>query len=221
MSKRTHDRITTALNNAFNTGDSMRGLFFISKGVGEKDKQPCFYNKERSDFDYIGGYDPNDYETEEWYRVIDTVTFSVHTACGTLEKAVESVEKMIKRYKSKRSFLTAVKDTGVFSSSANSLENEEVFNMWGDFYAVEVRQAEERAYHEVYMSNPMNRATENAKKQAQLMLKKVSAEKDITPKDTQEAVSFRKPKEEVPKEKEEIPRNIFGVRKLIVKRSLV
>jgi len=56
--------------------ESLRGLFYIVKGDYKK-KGISFVNKVTGDVNYIGGYDPEDSETTEWYRTISHITVYV------------------------------------------------------------------------------------------------------------------------------------------------
>lgn len=76
----------------------MRGLFFIMKGKYKKAK-PSFTNEVTGDTTYIGGYDPENENTEEWYMLMDKETFHC-VACGSsLKKVLDSVKSVIVRYK--------------------------------------------------------------------------------------------------------------------------
>lgn len=78
--------------------DDMRGLFFIVKGQYKK-AEPSFMNIAKNEVSYIGGYDPSNPNTEEWYMLMDCKTFNC-IACGSdLKKVVRGVYTAIKNYK--------------------------------------------------------------------------------------------------------------------------
>lgn len=93
-------------------GDSMKDLFFIVKGQYRKGVEPGFINGATSDVSYVGGYDPERPDTEEWYMCMDKVTFHC-TACGSdLNKVAHSVYNMIMKYKgSAKKYFKHVSDT--------------------------------------------------------------------------------------------------------------
>ena len=93
-------------------GDSMRDLFFIVKGRYTKGVEPSFINDVTSEVSYVGGYDPERPDTDEWYMCLDKVTFHC-TSCGSdLNKVVKSVYNMIMKYKgSAKKYFKHVSDT--------------------------------------------------------------------------------------------------------------
>lgn len=93
-------------------GDSMRGLFFIVKGQYSRGLEPSFVNKVSGDVNHIGGYDPYSKDTENWYMLMDKITFQC-LACGSdLEKVVKGVYTAImKRKGSAKKYFKHVSDT--------------------------------------------------------------------------------------------------------------
>lgn len=76
----------------------MRDIFFIVKGQYSK-TEPCFVNGVTHDTSYIGGYDPYNEKTKEWYMLMDCKTFHC-VACGKdLNKILNSVYELVMRYK--------------------------------------------------------------------------------------------------------------------------
>lgn len=78
--------------------DDMRGLFFIVKGQYRK-AEPSFINKVTNEKSYIGGYDPYDENTEEWYQLMDCKTFHC-LACGSdFNRVLQGVHTAIIKHK--------------------------------------------------------------------------------------------------------------------------
>ena len=92
--------------------DSMRDLFFIVKGQYKKGVEPSFVNGVTNDVSFLGGYDPDNPDTPEWYMCMDKVTFHC-TACGSdLNSVVHSVYTQIMKYKgSAKKYFKHVSDT--------------------------------------------------------------------------------------------------------------
>lgn len=110
-STKTHVRTVTP-SVITHEGDSMRGLFFIVKGQYSRGLEPSFVNKVSGDVNHIGGYDPYSKDTENWYMLMDKITFQC-LACGSdLEKVVKGVYTAImKRKGSAKKYFKHVSDT--------------------------------------------------------------------------------------------------------------
>lgn len=79
--------------------DTMKGLFFIVKGQYKKGVKPSFHNKVTNETSYIGGYDPSDDTTSEWYMLMDSKTFHC-IACGSdFNKVLKGVYNVITKHK--------------------------------------------------------------------------------------------------------------------------
>lgn len=77
----------------------MRGLFFIMKGKYSSKAKPSFTNDVTGNTTYIGGYNPESEDTEEWYMLMDKETFHCVACGGSLKKVLDSVKSVIVRYK--------------------------------------------------------------------------------------------------------------------------
>lgn len=187
--------------------ESLRGLFYIVKGQYRK-KAPTFVNKVTGDVSYIGGYDPDDEETVEWYRVMDNITHHCVYGGSDLDSAVECVEKMIKHHKTRKHYFhyvcrvtsedyyethylghepltpekRAKKAEGRCPrvSPAQKRLEEAVFNEYGDYYSDLIEEAEETAYRAIKEDKPLNKAMKRHKK----LTKSVSVPEEETPAET-------------------------------------
>lgn len=171
--------------------ESLRGLFYIVKGQYRK-KAPTFVNKVTGDVSYIGGYDPDDEETAEWYRVMDNITHHCVYCGSDLDSAVECVEKMIKHHKTRKHYFHYVcrvtsedyyethylgrtpltpeqrskKAEGRcprVSPIQKALEDE-VFNEYGDYFSALIEEAEDSAYWAIKEDKPFNKGMKRHKK---------------------------------------------------------
>ena len=161
----------------------MRGLFFVMKGRYAKNVAPAFVNKESNETQHIGGYDPYEPRTEEWYMVLDTRTFNC-VACGSdFRKVVKGVYNTIIRHKgeAKDYFKHLSKVTSddyyeVHYLGRKPLTREQrvkkaegrcprvspimrclyerVYEEYGEFFSEEVEQMEDLAYKELENRTP-------------------------------------------------------------------
>lgn len=188
--------------------ESMRGLFYIVKGQFRK-VAPTFVNKVSGDVSYIGGYDPDSDDTEEWYRVLDNVTHHCICCGSDLDKCVESIEMAIKHYKTRKQYFhhvckvtsedyyevhylghtpltpeqRAKKAEGRcprVSPISKALE-EEVFKTYGDYFEDLIKEAEESAYRAIKEDKPFNKGMKRHKK----LSKPLSTQEEETPVVTQ------------------------------------
>lgn len=79
-------------------GDSMRGLFFIVKGQYSK-AEPYFVNSVSGEVNYIGGYDPSNEETVNWYMLMDKMTFHCVSCGSDLDKVLKALHTIIIKHK--------------------------------------------------------------------------------------------------------------------------
>ena len=173
----TPDRVVKPYVNDLD-GDSMRGLFFIVKGQYRKGVAPSFVNDATGDVSYVGGYDPNRPDTENWYMCIDKVTYQC-TSCGSdLDKVLKSVYNMIMKYKgSSKKYFKHVSDTtsddyyethylgrSPLTPDQRSKKAEgrcprtsqpmrclynAVYEYYGDFFSEQVQEMEDQAYRDL------------------------------------------------------------------------
>lgn len=166
--------------------EDMRGLFFVIKGQHNNKKEPSYTNKVTGDKHYIGGYDPNDKETQEWYMLLDKKTFHC-VACGTdLNKVLRGVYTQIKKYKgvAKKYFKYVSEITSDDYYEVTYLGHrpltpeqrvkkaegkcprvspimrdmyEHIYEEYGDFFDDLIRPMEDLAYSEMVEEKPFNK----------------------------------------------------------------
>ena len=181
--------------------ENMRGLFFIVKGQYIKNIGHSFINEATGSVNYIGGYDPESDDTQEWYMLIDNRTFNC-TVCGSsIDKVLKGVHTIIKRYKGDlNKFLKGIGATPPVSPSTRCLYKE-VYNTFGDYFKYEIEEMEDLAYTELKENTPFHKSRK--------LLKKKSSDKLVmeTPKE-ELVLDITPPKKLVSK------RVRIGVRKL-------
>lgn len=128
--------------------DTMRGLFFIIKGQYQRD----YRNKDN----HTLGYDPFNSDTSEWYMVLDNKTFTCVSCGSDLQKVLQSLFKVIKRYRGEayRYFKQVSESVSKVSPSTRNIYHQ-VFNEFGDYYEDEVREMEDLAYEELKQERPV------------------------------------------------------------------
>lgn len=171
--------------------ESLRGLFYIVKGDYKK-KGISFVNKVTGDVNYIGGYDPEDSETTEWYRVLDNITHHCICCGRDFDKCVDAITRMIKHFKTRKQYFKYVcritsedyyethylgkppltpeqrskKSEGRcprVSPISKALEDE-VYKVYGDYFRDIVEEAEDSAYRAIKADKPFNKGMKRHKK---------------------------------------------------------
>lgn len=216
--------------------DSMRGLFFIIKGKHAWKKAPTYTNKVSGEVGHIGGYDPYDDDTEEWYNVMDRKCYHTIYSGGDKDRAVDAIRKCIVRHKgvAKSYFREVSKYTSDDYYEVHYLGHAEltpdkrakkcegrcprtspimqdmyrnIDSMWGDYYQDLIEQAEDTAYNELVDERPVNKSRKIVQK----------AKKSLglqTPQETHKPVLKKTP---VEKKKEDVTPTII---KPVKKRSV-
>lgn len=201
--------------------DTMKGLFIIMKGQYAQKKGIEFVNKVSGDVNHIGGYDPDDPNTPEWYMCYDTVTWQC-TACGSdFNKVVKSVYTQIMRYKgSLKKYLKHVSDVTsddtyeVRYLGATPLTHDQrqkkaegrcprtspimvelykhINEHYGDYYSDEIKEQEDLAYSELVEERPTNKTKKLMKRAGGV--KKTTPTPVETPPKTEEHMTLKKVK---------------------------
>lgn len=159
-------------------GDSMRGLFFIMKGQYKKGVEPSVINNHTGDINYIGGFNPDNDTTEEWYMLVDRITFQCSVCGGDYNKVLKGVGSLIKRHKgSLKKYLKFISDTtsddtyevmylghppltpekrqrkavGRCPRTSPTMRcfYQEVYNHYGDYYSDDIKVEEEKVYEDL------------------------------------------------------------------------
>lgn len=211
-------------------GDSMRGLFFVVKGQYRKGLEPSFVNRVSGDVNHIGGYDPYSKDTENWYMLMDKITFQC-LACGSdLEKVVKGVYTAImKRKGSAKKYFKHVSDTTsddyyeVHYLGRTPLNHDQrqkkaegrcprvspimrelysaVYNEYGDFFRDLIEEQEDLAYENLKEERPINKTRKLVSKNK---VKNTEMEKS----NTSQVIETQTPKKLVK------PKTKLGVKKL-------
>lgn len=143
--------------------EDLRGVFFIIRGQYRQKKGDRFFNEVSEDYNYIGGYDPEDTTNEEWYMLLDNITFTT-LACGSdLDRVVRCAKKYITTYKTKDRYLKMLNslEYGSGVSPIHKRLMTEVYNNYGTHYQHLIDGVVGEAYEEVRdeMVNPLIKKT--------------------------------------------------------------
>lgn len=166
--------------------DDMRNLFFIMKGQYRKGVAPSFVNKVSNEVSWVGGYDPNSDDTEEWYQALDCKTYHC-VACGSdLDRVLKGVYNTIvthggvtKRYFKHVSDTTSDDYYEVHYLGKAPLTHEQrvkkaegrcprvspvmrclyeqVFSEYGEHFREDIKVMEEKAYDTIEERRPHNK----------------------------------------------------------------
>lgn len=165
----------------------MRGLFFIVKGHYEKGAEPSFMNSVSGSVTHIGGYDPHNKNTDEWYMVLDNKTFHCISCGGDFNKVLRSVYTIIKKNKgvAKRYFkhVSSITSDDYYEthylgkrpltheqrakkaegrcpriSPAMRCLYENIYAEYGDYYREQIEEMEDLAYSELREDNPIHKS---------------------------------------------------------------
>ena len=140
--------------------ESMKGLFMIVKGQYSKTEPAvkCSDGEEH----FIGGYDPSNEDTSEWYQLMDRVNYDTISCGGSLEQITNRITRTIVRYNNDRMKYLAehgatqtYEDEGgnkcrrcVVSPKTRMLM-EKVEEFYGDYFDDIIEAAENEAYKEL------------------------------------------------------------------------
>ena len=193
--------------------EDLRGVFFIVKGQYKKGVEPSFLNKVTNETSWLGGYDPRNENTSEWYMCLDNITFKCVACGGDLEKVVKGVHTQIVKYKDLKHYLRHISKTTSDdtyevrylgrtplthdqrvkkaegrcprTSPAMRCLYEAIYSEYGDYYSDLVETQEDLAYEEIKNNTPFKKVRKLVKKTS--VTQKVITPKKVveqTPKDT-------------------------------------
>lgn len=168
--------------------EDMRGLFFIVKGQYRKGAGDSVVNRVTGDTMYLGGYDPEDPETPEWYMCMDRERY-IPFCCGSdYNKVLNSVRKTIARYKTRDKYFRMVRSLSQTTQSPIMVEHyKRVEEEFGDYFNDDIERMEDLAFGDVRNSDPVLRARKRSK-----LKKKTPVVVQDTPKEVQEVVTPKK-----------------------------
>lgn len=185
--------------------ESLKGLFYIVKGQYRRTSPSVVIDGETK---HIGGYDPDNEDTSEWYRVLDCVTYHCICAGSSFDKCLEAIRRMIVHHKTRKSYFRYVckvtsedyyevhylghrplnheqrtkKAEGRCprTSPAQKKLEEAVFNAYGDYYRDVIEEVEDEAYEDIKNDKPMMKSKKRFKK----LKTPETVEKEETPVET-------------------------------------
>lgn len=141
--------------------EELRDMFFIIKGQYTRKKPIVEYGE--NEF-HIGAFNPEDFETKEWYRVLDRRTGRCIHAGTSLEKALNSIRREIIRGKTLKGYLSSLTE---FSEK----KNKRMFEMdmcvdeeYGYYFREMVREMEDEAFGFLAENTNAKRAKRRFKK---------------------------------------------------------
>ena len=165
--------------------NDMRGLFFIVKGNYKRGLEPSFFNEVTKGTNYLGGYDPEDENTEEWYMLLDNVTYMCNSASSDFDKVVRCAYTLIKRHKGNLDkYVREMNSIRKVSASMRCIY-EEVYKHYGDYFEAEIEEMEDLAYSELREERPIHKSRKlvaKTKPNTSVVMEKTEKVIDTTPK---------------------------------------
>lgn len=158
--------------------DDLRGMFFIVKGQYEKGVVPSVISKVTGGEVFLGGYDPSNDNTAEWYMALDKVTYHCICCSGDFEMIKRGIVNAITRYKTKENYLMQLKMRGEYEDVSKPMRfvYDMVYSYYGNYYSEVVSDLEEEAYSSSlsHTGNTLKRSL--LKKSAPKSIKKIRSE---------------------------------------------
>lgn len=207
---------------------SMRGLFVIVKGQYSKTAPAVECRDGESRF--IGGYDPANKDTTEWYQLMDRVTFETISCGSSLKQMTNRLTKTIVLFNNDMdAYLshfnnTYEDDAGKVSrrvtvSPITRMMMEKVMDLYGDYYDDLIEEAEELAIKELANNKPkktVKKTAEEVPSKSKKPLKKskpnksVACTKEVLKTDEDEVVIFDEPPKKKVVKKKPVPKKDSG-----------
>lgn len=123
--------------------EELRDMFYIVKGQYEK-KKPVVEVGENEY--HIGAFDPEDYATKNWYRVIDRETGRCIHAGSSLDRALGSIRREIIRSKTLRGYLTSFSEFSERKNKKMKEMDECIDEEYGYYFRDMIREEEDKAF---------------------------------------------------------------------------
>lgn len=147
----------------------LRGVFFIIKGQYKRNTPPRIFNVASGDYNWIGGYDPTSPSTNEWYQLMDNITFTCQRASSDLDQVVRGVYDLITKYKTKDTYLKVLRGLEYHTQSPNMVAlDTEIYREYGDYFSALVKEQEDAAYKDLKDKDPVKKARMRFKKRPRL-----------------------------------------------------
>ena len=146
--------------------EEMRGLFYIVKGHYRKNVGDSFTNSENDSVMYLGGYDPYENNTPEWYMLMDCNTHQCLSCGSDYEKVLRGVYNVIRRNKGvMKKYLKYRTQAPKISPVMENLY-EHLYEEFGDYFNDDIREMEDLAYYDLQEDKPFRRAKKLVKTSA-------------------------------------------------------
>lgn len=175
--------------------EDMRGLFVILKGQYRKGVGECVTNRVTGDTMWLGGYDPDSPDTEEWYMLMDRERY-VGFCCGSsLEKCLQGVYNNIRKYKTRKRYMKVLDKIENGHQSPIMLEHYKIIDReFGFYYQDQIEEMEDKAYKDIKEDDPVLKARKRARRHSTLHLAKRDTTKtpETTPEVTLKHLSGKK-----------------------------
>lgn len=165
-------------------------ILYIVKGQYRKNLPPKFFNEVSETENSIGGFNPNDPATEEWYMVQDNIYHMCHGAGSNLEEALKVVSHIITTYRTPDAFLTAAREYHVNTSRSTCRLMEEVLKTFGNPFRADIERAIQSTYKQVKENHPAAQARSRFKRREV----KLNQELDIVKQENQVVSAVPRPK---------------------------
>ena len=202
--------------------ESMKGLFMIVKGQYSKTEPAvkCSDGEEH----FIGGYDPSNEDTSEWYQLMDRVNYDTISCGGSLEQITNRITRTIVRYNDDRmEYLSEHGATQTYEDEGGNkcrrcvvspktrMLMEKVEEFYGDYFDDIIEAAENEAYKE--LANKPKKLIKKSKPNNSTHAQKKSLKKTTT------KVTAPSVEEEVPIFDEPAPKKVVKKVKSLVKKT--
>ena len=160
--------------------EDLRGIFIIIKGQYRR-KAPIMTYKEKEY--YIGGYDPEDESTMEWYRVVDKELGICAYAGSSLERALLAVRREIIRNKDLRTYEKRMRK--YTRTNPNSINMDRcVDEEYGFYFRDKIRAMEDEAYAFLEDNTSVKKAKRRFKKIGNEGIELAEKSEEVTEKKT-------------------------------------
>ena len=152
--------------NTMKQEEDLRGVFFIIKGQYKHHLSPTFINEVTGSEMCLGGYDPDQDTTPEWYMVVDRYNYHCIYCGVSLEGAKKSIVTAIRKYKTLGGYnkmLNRLDRSQAVSKPMRCLYKE-IEKTFGDYYLEDIEDMEDQAYDSVVFKTPLQRSKDIKRK---------------------------------------------------------
>lgn len=98
---------------------------------------------------FLGGYDPENPNTHEWYMLMDSDTHTVHTASADILTVLAGLYNAITRYHTRAKMVSVTREHMTATSYAQETTDLEVYKKYGDYYKDLCAMVAERACNDL------------------------------------------------------------------------